>query len=104
MYKHVGTLKYLDRNGQLGEGMSDWDQKKEFLANALIRGQGTFEPAAIDDHHIQNYVAAVGQALQSTMPAPAPAVVAPPQTLAAAEVAEPPPGEQDLQEVSAHEP
>jgi len=105
VYKHVGTLKYLDRNGQLGEGMSDWDQKKEFLANALIRGQGTFEPAAIDDHHIQNYVAAVGQALQSTMPAPAPVMVAAPaQTQAAAEVAEPPPGEQDLQEVSAHEP
>lgn len=74
-YKHVGTLKYMDRHGQLGEGMSDWDQKKEFLANALVRSGGTFEPAAIDDHHIDNYVLAVGSNL--------PADVAPPAVAAA---------------------
>ena len=116
VYKHVGTLKYLDRNGRLGEGMSDWEQKKEFLAMALMRGQGTFEPAAIADHHIQNYVQAVGQALQSSMPgqgasvAAAAAVVAEPaavaggaQTLAIPEAAKPQPGDQVLQGEQPHD-
>jgi hypothetical protein len=72
-YKHVGTLKYMDRHGKLGEGMSDWDQKKEFLAASLMRGQGLFEPAAVADHHIWNYVKAVGSNLPGGAP-PAPMV------------------------------
>jgi hypothetical protein len=68
VYKHVGTLKYLDRQGRLGEGMSDWDQKKEFLANALVRGAGNFELAAIADHHIANYVRSIGSNLPEAVP------------------------------------
>jgi hypothetical protein len=58
-YKHVGTIEYLDRNGQLGGGMSDWDTKKGFVLNALMRNQGDPEPQALRDHHIENYVAAI---------------------------------------------
>ena len=56
VYKHVGTLKYLDRHGRLGEG--------------------TFEPAAVNDHHIWNYVRAVG----SNLPGGAPAAAGAPTT------------------------
>jgi triacylglycerol lipase len=59
VYKHVGTLKYLNRHGQLGEGMSDWDAKKEFLLGALARTGGRAEPAALADHHITSYVKAI---------------------------------------------
>jgi triacylglycerol lipase len=59
VYKHVGTLKYMNRQGRLGEGMSNWNAKKEFLLGALVRSGGTQEPDAIADHHIGNYVKAV---------------------------------------------
>ncbi|HKB37244.1 MAG TPA: lipase family protein [Gemmataceae bacterium] len=64
-YKHVGTLKYLDRHGHLGEGMSDWDMKKEFTLNALMRSGGTIEPDALADHRIDNYVRAIATNLPS---------------------------------------
>jgi hypothetical protein len=62
-YKHVGTLKYMGRHGKLGEGMNDWDQKKEFMMKALMETGGRFEPEAVADHHIWNYVKAVGSNL-----------------------------------------
>ena len=58
-YKHVGTLKYLDRQGRLGEGTSNWETKKEFLLDVLARNNGAPEPAAVADHHIGNYVEAI---------------------------------------------
>ena len=63
VYKHVGTLKYMDRHGKLGEGMSNWDQKKEFMMKSLMEAGGRFEPEAVADHHIWNYVKAVGSNL-----------------------------------------
>jgi triacylglycerol lipase len=62
-YKHVGTVKYLNRSGQLGEGMSDWDTKKDFVLHALERADGVPEPDAIADHHIGNYVKKVAMNL-----------------------------------------
>jgi hypothetical protein len=53
----------MDRHGKLGERMSNWDQKKEFMINALMRAGGEFEPAALNDHHFWNYVKAVGSNL-----------------------------------------
>jgi triacylglycerol lipase len=58
-YKHVGTLKYLDRHGRLGEGTSDWDVKKELMMTALLRAGGTPWPRATEDHRISNYLAAL---------------------------------------------
>jgi len=65
-YKHVGTLEYLDRHGHLGEGMSDWSAKKEFILNALMRSGGTIEPDALADHHIDNYIKAIGTNLPTS--------------------------------------
>jgi hypothetical protein len=66
VYKHVGTLKYLDRHGRLGEGMSGWAAKKEFMLNALFRAGGVPGLTAVDDHHIANYV----QKIAVNLPAP----------------------------------
>ncbi|HSU67742.1 MAG TPA: lipase family protein, partial [Tepidisphaeraceae bacterium] len=57
-YKHVGTLEYLDRNGLLGGGMSNWDVKKAFMIDALLRAGGPW-PEAAADHFIRNYIAAI---------------------------------------------
>ncbi len=62
-YKHVGTLEYLDRHGKLGEGMSGWDAKKEFILSGLVRAGGTPGPRAVEDHRIANYVAAIASNL-----------------------------------------
>ena len=62
-YKHVGTPRYLDRHGQLGEGASDWDSKKDLVFNALIRNRGEPGPRAAEDHRIKNYIAAIASNL-----------------------------------------
>lgn len=60
VYKHVGTLEYLDRHGHLSQGMSDWVAKKDFILHALLRNGGSPWPQAVEDHHIANYVSAIG--------------------------------------------
>jgi hypothetical protein len=65
-YKHVGTLEYLDRHGKLGEGMSDWDAKKEFILTGLARTGGTPWPRTTEDHHIASYVQALATNVQAT--------------------------------------
>ena len=57
-YKHVGTLKYLDRFGHLGEGMSDWEAKKDFVLQTLAE-TGQPQAAALNDHRIDNYIEAI---------------------------------------------
>lgn len=57
-YKHVGTLKYLDRHGRLGDGMSGWETKKQFLLELLVR-RGGVPLQSVEDHRIANYVAAI---------------------------------------------
>ncbi|MGA2619748.1 MAG: lipase family protein [Thermoguttaceae bacterium] len=58
-YKHVGTLEYLDRNGRLGGGMSDWERKKACVLDAMQLAGGLPEPEAISDHEIGNYIKAI---------------------------------------------
>jgi len=58
-YKHVGTLEYLNRQGQLGEGMSSWDVKKDFMMTSLLKAGGQPELDMLKDHSIANYVAAI---------------------------------------------
>jgi hypothetical protein len=58
-YMHVGTLEYLDRHGTLNEGMSDWEAKKDFILTGLLRSGGEPWPRAIEDHRIENYIAAL---------------------------------------------
>lgn len=57
-YKHVGTLEYLDRFGHLGQGMSDWGAKKEFVM-ATLAETGQPQAAALNDHRIDNYIEAI---------------------------------------------
>jgi hypothetical protein len=65
VYKHVGTLKYLDRHGRLGEGMSDWEAKKEFVLDLLFRFGRPPGQNAAEDHRIENYIAAIAMNLPS---------------------------------------
>ncbi len=58
-YKHVGTPRYLDRHGKLGEGASDWDSKKDLVFNGLLRNRGEPGPRATEDHRIANYIKAI---------------------------------------------
>jgi pimeloyl-ACP methyl ester carboxylesterase len=58
-YKHVGTLKYFDRHGMLGDGASDWIAKKALVLDTLTRLGESMELYAITDHAIDQYVAAV---------------------------------------------
>ncbi len=63
-YKHVGTLKYFDRHGRLGEGMSDWEAKKDAVLGSLEAfGQPT--PDAIADHAIARYIEAIEKNLNA---------------------------------------
>lgn len=62
-YKHVGTLEYLDRHGTLGEGMSGWEAKKDFILNGLVRNGGEPWPRAVEDHRIANYIRAIASNL-----------------------------------------
>lgn len=57
-YKHVGTLEYLDRNGHLGGGMSNWEEKKEYILDTLRLNNGPW-PGAVADHFIANYITAI---------------------------------------------
>jgi triacylglycerol lipase len=61
-YKHVGTLRYFDRHGRLGEGMSDWAMKKDAVMDALAKA-GQPQVGAIGDHAIANYIESVQTSL-----------------------------------------
>jgi triacylglycerol lipase len=57
-YKHVGTLKYFDRHGLLGEGTSDWTLKKQLVREQLVRlGQPPTD--WFQDHHVSSYLTAI---------------------------------------------
>jgi len=64
-YKHVGTLKYFDRHGRLGEGMSDWSAKKSYLQAALAQA-GQLGPQMVADHAIDSYI----RVLAANLPPP----------------------------------
>jgi hypothetical protein len=49
----------MDRHGRLGEGMSGWAAKKEFVLNGLFRAGGVPGAAATEDHRIANYIKAI---------------------------------------------
>lgn len=57
-YRHGGTLEYLDRNGHLGGGMSNWEEKKDYILDTL-RLKGGPWPEALSDHFIANYITAI---------------------------------------------
>jgi hypothetical protein len=58
LYKHVGTLKYFDRHGLLGEGTADWAVKKQLMREQLLRlGQPPTD--WFQDHHLSSYLAAI---------------------------------------------
>jgi hypothetical protein len=59
-YKHIGTLQYVDRHGNLNDGMSDWQEKKEFMVNEVATVAGQWD-ACFADHAIAKYMAAIGQ-------------------------------------------
>jgi hypothetical protein len=80
-YKHIGTLEYFDRNGQLGGGTSDWEKKKELMLDALA----DFEhptlvewPDPVRDHFIENYIDAIAK----NLPAGTPTIPVAPKTAA----------------------
>jgi triacylglycerol lipase len=57
-YKHVGTLKYFDRHGLLGEGSANWDLKKRLVREQLLRlGQPTTQ--GFQDHLLSSYLTAL---------------------------------------------
>jgi triacylglycerol lipase len=85
LYKHVGTLGYLNRQGQLGEGMSNWETKKAFILNQLSLLGGNWDQL-IADHSLDRYINAIGSNLPQPLPTqtvpsgaivPAPAPVVP---------------------------
>jgi triacylglycerol lipase len=57
-YKHVGTLKYFDRHGLLGEGSSDWTLKKQAVREQLLR-LGQPPTQWFQDHHLSSYLTAI---------------------------------------------
>lgn len=57
-YKHVGTLRYLDRHGLLGEGTHDWERKKQLIRERLLR-QGPPPTQWFQDHHLSSYLTAL---------------------------------------------
>jgi triacylglycerol lipase len=57
-YKHVGTLKYFDRHGLLGEGTSDWTLKKQMVREQLLQ-LGQPPTAWFQDHHLSSYLTAI---------------------------------------------
>jgi triacylglycerol lipase len=57
-YKHVGTLKYFDRHGLLGEGTADWQTKKGLVREQLLR-LGQVPTHWFQDHHLGSYVSAI---------------------------------------------
>ena len=57
-YKHVGTLKYLDRHGLLGEGTADWAAKKALIREQLLR-LGQPPTQWFQDHLLGSYLTAL---------------------------------------------
>jgi triacylglycerol lipase len=57
-YQHVGTLKYFDRHGLLGEGTSDWALKKRRMREQLLR-LGQPPTQWFQDHHLSSYLTAL---------------------------------------------
>jgi triacylglycerol lipase len=57
-YKHVGTLKYLDRHGLLGDGASDWSAKKQMMREQLVR-LGQPPTQWFQDHLLGSYISAL---------------------------------------------
>jgi triacylglycerol lipase len=57
-YKHVGTLKYFDRHGLLGEGTADWTLKKQLVREQLLR-LGQPPTQWFQDHHLSSYLTAI---------------------------------------------
>jgi triacylglycerol lipase len=57
-YKHVGTLKYFDRHGLLGEGTSDWTLKKQLMRDQLLR-LGQPPTQWFQDHLLSSYLTAL---------------------------------------------
>lgn len=57
-YRHVGTLRYFDRHKQLGEGTSNWCEKKRLIQQQLLK-MGQPPSQWFYDHLIGNYVEAI---------------------------------------------
>jgi hypothetical protein len=57
-YKHVGTLRYFDRHGLLGEGTSDWSLKKQQMREQLLR-LGQPPTQWFQDHLLSSYLTAL---------------------------------------------
>lgn len=68
-YKHIGTFQYLDRHGNLGDGMSDWEVKKAFMINDVASVAADWK-ACIDDHSLDRYINAIGRNLPGPAPVP----------------------------------
>lgn len=58
-YKHVGGLKHLDRFHKLRDEASEWAAAKDAMLEALIGMTESVELDAVEDHGIDNYVAAI---------------------------------------------
>jgi triacylglycerol lipase len=58
LYKHVGTLKYLDRHGLMGEGTADWREKKRLVTEQLAR-LGQPPTHWFQDHLLSSYLTAL---------------------------------------------
>jgi hypothetical protein len=54
-YKHVGTVIYFDRHGQMGEGTTNWGRKKELVHERLLR-LGQPPTQWFQDHHLSSYL------------------------------------------------
>ena len=58
----MGTLKYLNRHGKLGEGTSDWETRTRLVLDNLNRAGGPW-PRALGDHASARYLDALAKNL-----------------------------------------
>lgn len=60
-YKHVNSMRYFDRHGNLGDGMSDWAVKKDMILGRW-KDRGDLGPDAFKDHAMARYLENVRRA------------------------------------------
>jgi triacylglycerol lipase len=70
VYKHVGTLEYFDRHGQLGGGTSNWEIKKDMMLGNLeeFEHPSLQWPGPIRDHFMASYLTSIERNLPPGTP------------------------------------